>query len=928
MALVSTSSTQQGETMHVSGVRCSVAAGVAWLALAAPAVTGAQVVVVPTFEVGRGSFGGHLQDVDIAPTPDGGFLVIWGDYSLTASNSNDHAALRRFTADGVPLGPPYLADTSGHVFDPALSEVPGGGYVAAWQWIGNSDYRFFGQILDAAGVPTGPDFESTLNAPGPVISGTAVGAASGPTLLWTEKGALWSRTVDRGRDRVGGDIEVGKNGYRNDAVGTADGGYVAVWTGATFAGEAPVMARTFDAAGQPRGAGIPVSDVMFAGQVAASPRGGFVVVGPGTDAAGTGSAVWARLFTAAGVPLGLEFEAHVTTPAYLYADAAFDVHGNLYVVWTEYRIPASGPSEATPPFARLFAADGTALGPAVQISDERGVEVRVVRLASGNLANVWYWAGRAWGTITTTCAPGTAVCGDGERVPGCEACDEGAGNSDTLPDACRTSCERAQCGDGIVDAGEQCDDGNGADCDGCDAGCAVEPGVVCGDGERSRACGEECDEGPDNSDAVADRCRTDCRMARCGDGVIDGGELCDDGNTVSCDGCTFDCRRDADLLDADGNGVADACDACVAFLAPAGGGQCAPRSLAAISIAQQARFNGGRTEFEQVETAPSGLGPVFNAASCGECHNHPTIGGSSARSVVRIGTSPDGYTFDPLVGVGGPLLQVFGLSTPGCSVPGEVVPPEATLVAARNTPPLFGLGLIEAIPELQIKLLAERRQRDGVSGRYGSGNGRVGRFGWKAQVGTLHDFAIEAYRDELGITTPFAPVENAPQGGPVECDAEPEAEDDGQAIRAFVEFVTYLAPPPTPERSREARRGRGVFRRLRCDTCHSSRYRTEGFPVAALNGLRKLRIYSDLLLHDMGPGLADGIRQGNASGSEFRTPPLWGVKYSGPYLHDGRAATLAEAITAHGGEAQPARDRFLSLSDRDRGFLIAFLESL
>jgi cysteine-rich repeat protein len=909
-------------------MRSTLALFAACSILASAGAVPAQVVLVPTFEVGRGTFGGHLQDIDVAPAPDGGFLVIWGDYSLSSlSGANDHAALRRFGADGTPAGPPYRADTSAHVFSPVLSALPAGGYVAAWQWIGNNDYRFFGQLLDTGGVPTGPDFESTLNAPGPVISGTAVGAASGPTLLWTEQGAFWSRTVDQARNRVGGDIDLGKNGYRNDAVRTADGGYVAVWTGATFAGEAALMARVFGPAGQPRSAGIPVSDIMFSGHVAASPDGGFAVVGPGVDASGTGSALWVRLFAADGTPRGPEFEAHVTTPAYLDADAEFDARGNLYIVWIEYRIPPSGPSEGTPPSARLFAADGAPLGPAVQISTERGVEPRVVRLLSGDLANVWYWAGQAWGAITTTCAPGAAVCGDGVRVPGCEACDDGSGNSDVLADACRTTCARATCGDGAIDTGEQCDDGNRTDCDGCDAHCAVEPGSVCGDGERNRACGEECDHGP-NNDAVPDSCRTDCRMPACGDGVVDGGETCDDGNALSCDGCAFDCRRESDLADANGNGVADACDACAVFLAPAGGGQCTPPPLAGISAAQRARFDGGRAEFTEIETGPTGLGPVFNGAACAECHRHPTIGGSSPRSVVRIGTSPTPYTFDPLVGVGGPLLQELGLSTADCSVAGEVVPPEATVVGRRDTPPLFGLGLIEAIPELQIKLQADRRQRDDVSGRYGSGNGRVGRFGWKAQVGTLHDFAIEAYRDEMGITTPFAPNENPPQGGPVQCDAEPDSEDDGQSIRAFVEFITYLAPPPTTTMSRDARRGRTKFKRLRCNACHDNRYSTEEFAVAALNGRRKLPIYSDLLLHDMGPGLADGVRQGSASGSEFRTPPLWGVKYSAPYLHDGRAATLVEAITAHGGEAQPARDRFLALSERDRGYLMAFLESL
>jgi cysteine-rich repeat protein len=197
-------------------------------------------------------------------------------------------------------------------------------------------------------------------------------------------------------------------------------------------------------------------------------------------------------------------------------------------------------------------------------------------------------------------------------------------------------------------------------CDGCDARCAAELGPVCGDGDRNRACGEECDHGPNNSDAAPDACRTDCRLARCGDGVIDGGETCDDGNTPSCDGCSSACGREADLPDADGNGVADVCDACAAFLAPIGGGMCTPQPLAGLRVAQQDRFAAGRAELEEIETAPTGLGPVFNGAACAECHSHPTAGGSSSRSVVRIGTSPDGYGFDPLLALGGPLLQEAG----------------------------------------------------------------------------------------------------------------------------------------------------------------------------------------------------------------------------------------------------------------------------
>jgi len=120
--------------------------------------------------------------------------------------------------------------------------------------------------------------------------------------------------------------------------------------------------------------------------------------------------------------------------------------------------------------------------------------------------------------------------------------------------------------------------------------------------------------------------------------------------------------------------------------------------------------------------------------------------------------------------------------------------------------------------------------------------------------------------------------------------------------------------------------GRGIFRRIKCNACHLDKLRTGASPVAALNN-RRVRLFSDLLLHDMG-GLGDGIQQGDASGSEFRTAPLWGASQSAPYLHDGRAATLEDAIAAHAGEGQAARDRFLALSGSDRAALLAYLNAL
>jgi cysteine-rich repeat protein len=558
----------------------------------------------------------------------------------------------------------------------------------------------------------------------------------------------------------------------------------------------------------------------------------------------------------------------------------------------------------------------------------------VTRLANGDLANVWYAAGQAFGAITRLCA---ATCGDGVVDPSCEECDDGAANSDVVPDACRTTCLLPRCGDGVADTGEACDDGGDDDpCDGCTPGCVVPPGLTCGDGIRTLECGELCDHGAANGPGP-DACRADCALPACGDGTRDTGEECDDGNVRSCDGCSFDCRDETAMPDADGNGVADACDVCRDFglRAYLPTTTCAPQPIDGLTAAQVARFVAGQAEFVEVETPPSGLGPVFNGAACAECHRHPTIGGSSTRFVRRFGFAASPYSFDPLPQLGGSLLQEQGVTTATCSVPGEVVPPEANVTSRRDTPPLFGLGLIEAIDSFQIVKRADSTDRDGdgISGRYRTIRGQLGRFGWKAGVPTLHDFAAGAYRDEMGITTPFQPTEHGPQGGAPVCDERGEPEDDGGAVTAFTDFMMFLAPPsplkPGKDVRRATRLGKRLFRTVGCEKCHFAKYKVErAFPVTALVKRGRLPIYSDLLLHDMGPALDDGVAEGGARGAEWRTPPLWGLRYSAPYLHDGRAATIEEAIGLHGGEAQGSRTLFLALPPADRTELLRFLESL
>ena len=354
-----------------------------------------------------------------------------------------------------------------------------------------------------------------------------------------------------------------------------------------------------------------------------------------------------------------------------------------------------------------------------------------------------------------------------------------------------------------------------------------------------------------------------------------------------------------------------------------------PASYGRVSPAEATLFDVGRARFETREDPASGLGPVFNAESCATCHARPTTGGSSDRFVTRFGRfRADG--FDPLTELGGPVVQARGVETPGCTVPGEIVPPEATVVARRDTPPLYGVGLIDSIPDRQILRRADLLDgdHDGVRGHANTVRGRVGRFGWKAQIVSVRQFVATAYLNELGITSPDLPDELLPQGRRALCDGAHDPEDNGTRIDAVTRFLALLAPLRPSPGDAAARAGRILFRRLGCETCHTTALRAgRRAPTRALRD-RRVRMFSDLLLHDMGSELADRIPQGFASGSEFRTTPLWGVRASAPYLHDGRAASLEQAIVLHGGEAEAARARFLALSAARRAALLAFLERI
>jgi CxxC motif-containing protein (DUF1111 family) len=375
--------------------------------------------------------------------------------------------------------------------------------------------------------------------------------------------------------------------------------------------------------------------------------------------------------------------------------------------------------------------------------------------------------------------------------------------------------------------------------------------------------------------------------------------------------------------------------------------------LPGLSAAEQAQFAAGKTAFEAAEDVGDGLGPVFNENACVACHT-TVVGGSSVtgagstRLETRFGqkTGPGEFAFDPLADLGGSLLQDHAIGMVGTSnyVP-EVVPQQANVVAQRRTTPLFGLGLVDNVPDDTLRQVAalEQANSPATAGRLsivddvGFGQpGRVGRFGWKCQQATLFAFSGDAYLNEMGITTPMFPMENCPQGdctdfpvGPPGNPALPPVPNDADnsTLVMFTDFMRFLGPPPQLTLTGQAQQGAALFTQIGCNNCHVPSLTTgNGSDSAALNNVTFFP-YSDFLLHDMG-SLGDGIAQGTAGRTEIRTAPLWGVRLQANLLHDGRAKDIPQAILMHRGQGQAASDAFANLNHGQQTALVAFLKSL
>ena len=345
-------------------------------------------------------------------------------------------------------------------------------------------------------------------------------------------------------------------------------------------------------------------------------------------------------------------------------------------------------------------------------------------------------------------------------------------------------------------------------------------------------------------------------------------------------------------------------------------------------------FLEGRDDFLEVETADEGLGPIFNGLSCAQCHSVPTVGGGGFINEVRAGKLHADGRFEELPG--GSLMSMFSIPP---HVAQEIIPAEANVVAFRRSLPLFGSGLIEAIPDHAIIGLTMLPKPPGVAGRHHlvtdviTGVPRVGRFGWKAQFATLKAFAGDAYRSEMGITNEVFPEEAAPNGNRellATVDRVPDPEDlpdpntGRSGVDKFANFMRLLAPPPRGEITESAMQGEEVFNRIGCASCHT--VLATGPSDDPLFDRKPVPLFSDLLLHDIGTG--DGIAQEDARPNEIRTPPLWGLRVRSPLMHDGRAATIEDAIRMHGGEAAAVRSEFDRLAAAEHQALMDFLNSL
>ena len=393
-------------------------------------------------------------------------------------------------------------------------------------------------------------------------------------------------------------------------------------------------------------------------------------------------------------------------------------------------------------------------------------------------------------------------------------------------------------------------------------------------------------------------------------------------------------------------------------------------------IVDQATHQADQETFDEVEDIPDGLGPIYNAQSCRECHQNPVSGGLSQITELRVGhRNSAGKFVNPSVPIADGTAVITGRTLindraicPNASFPNiqlqERVPETEKIRTLRTSLNLLGDGFIEAVPDETFKNLAAdqcRKSHGKICGKAisvpileASGTYRIGRFGWKDQHASLLSFAGDAYLNEMGITSRLMPTEVTTL-----CDTVPDPEDtpgeDGLAdVDRFARFMRATKAPPRDAQladTASAKKGSVLFNKIGCAACHVRTLVTApaGTPINggtftvpdALGG-KQFHPFSDFLLHDVGTG--DGIvipveehfgrayremqSTFNITANRMRTPPLWGVRTRSRLMHDGQSLTFEDAILRHRGEAEGVRKNFRHLSEAEKKQLITFLKSL
>jgi len=409
--------------------------------------------------------------------------------------------------------------------------------------------------------------------------------------------------------------------------------------------------------------------------------------------------------------------------------------------------------------------------------------------------------------------------------------------------------------------------------------------------------------------------------------------------------------------------------------------------IAGLTAQQLEYFNAGKLDFDEAEEVDEGMGPRMNLDSCGGCHSQPAVGGTSPAINPQVAFATQGGATDnvpPFLSLNGPVREarfvrnrdgtpdggVHALFTisgrPGAEGCSMKQPDFAAQLANHNVvfripTPVFGDGLIEQISDASILSSlagnAATKSALGISGRpnfhvagrtitgqtNSNGNdGTTARFGWKAQNKSLLLFSGEAYNVEMGITNELFQTERD-ENAACQKAMTPNSIMDTNAttpvaamssIEKFAFFMRFLAPPTPsttmPGGAPSIAAGKSLFSSVGCALCHTPALTTGASPIAALSK-QQVKLFSDLLIHDMGVGLADGVSQGEAGPRDFRTAPLWGLGQRIFFLHDGRTSNLINAIKAHassGSEANGVVENFFNLSEGQKQNLLNFLRSL